>query len=142
GWSIDRKGNGVRITSAATRAFDRADRILDERIRAACGCCLRCFVMDHTLPEDGLRYLIEDVEAGHLRGMRAKLASVAKATGIVFKAAERGWWTVSLTDVHVAHTQGRSLRAAVDMLQSLLVDLEQMHRDGVCRRLSVKERAA
>jgi predicted RNase H-like HicB family nuclease len=138
GWRINAKGEGVRTQSAETRAFDKADRALDQKIHDVVCRCLSCFAMEHELPEDALIDLIRDEEAGRLRGRRTKLAKVAKKTGLLFERSE-GWWVASLRGVPGAHTQGRTLRAAFEMLVSLLRDVEEMHRDGAVR-LSAKDR--
>ena len=139
GWRINAKGEGVRAVTAETRAFDKADRVLDLKINTVVGRCTGCFSCENKLPEDGLIDLIRDVEDGRLRGIRRKLADVAKETGLLFERSG-GWWAVSLA-VQGAHSQGRSLRAAFEMIQSLAVDFEQMDRDGAVR-LNKRDRAA
>jgi predicted RNase H-like HicB family nuclease len=147
GWRINAKGEGVRTESAETRAFDKADRALDQKIHDVVGRCLSCFSMENELPEDSLVDLIRDEEAGRLRGRRTKLAEVEKKTGIAFERSD-GWWVVSLWGVPGAHTQDRTLRSAFASLQGLLEDFLQMLRDGAWGpsgpfrpRLSVSTRA-
>ncbi len=54
GWRINSRGEGVRTETTETRAFNRAGKILDRRLRAVVGECIGCFGMRH-LPEDRRR---------------------------------------------------------------------------------------